>query len=77
MQVTEQIWVNLTEGAELTGYSRDHMRKLVKKFTKQPEIERSIKMRKRSFGWELWLPDLMAWREIPGHGPQRKRKQTA
>lgn len=77
MQVTEQIWVNLTEGAELTGYNREYIKKLVIKLTKLPEDEREIKLRKRSNGWELWLPDLFAWRENPRRGPRGKHKQTA
>jgi len=76
-QVTEQIWVNVTEGSEFTGYNREYIMKLAMKLKRQPENERPIKLRKRSNGWELWLPDLIAWRERPGHGPQRKRKETA
>lgn len=70
----EQTWVNVTEGAEITSYNRDHLRQFVRKLWNMPESERSIQIRKRTNGFELWLPDLVAYVNEPGHGPQRKRK---
>jgi hypothetical protein len=63
-------WVTVTEAAEETGYNYHSMRKLIWKIASQPEDEREIKLRKRSYGWELWLPDLMSYLDKPGRGPQ-------
>jgi hypothetical protein len=41
----------------------------------EPETERAIRLRKRSNGWELWLPDLMKFMQEPRRGPQPKRKK--
>jgi len=75
----EEIWVTVTEAAEKTGYNYHTMRKMIWKTASQPEDEREIKLRKRSYGWELWLPDLIAYLQKPGRGPQGKRadKETA
>jgi len=70
-------WVTVTEATQITGYNYSSMRKLIWKVASQPEAEREIKLRKRSYGWELWLPDLMALLEKPRRGPQRKRKQES
>jgi hypothetical protein len=74
--VVEEIWVNLTEGAEITGYNRDYVRKLAKRVSLQPEGERLMKLRRRSNGIEIWLPDLIAYVENHGHGPYPKRKEA-
>lgn len=70
----EEIWVNVKEGAETTGYSRKYISRLATEMQGKLEDEREIRVRKRSFGYELWLPDLLAQREKKGYGPQRKRK---
>jgi hypothetical protein len=69
-----QNWVNVAEGAEITGYNREYVSKLAMKLWKKPEAERQIRLRKRTNGFELWLPDLIAYTKDAGHGPQRKRK---
>jgi hypothetical protein len=70
----EEIWVTVTEGAEKTGYNLHAMRKMIWKMGAQPEEEREIQLRKRSYGWELWLPDLIGYiEEKPGRGPKGKR----
>jgi hypothetical protein len=66
----DEIWVSVTEAAHITGYNRHTMRKLAWRIAKKPENEREFKMRRRSYGWELWLPDLIAYIEKPGHGPR-------
>lgn len=71
----DEIWVSITEAAEKTGYNPYTLRKLAWSVSKKPEDEREFKMRQRSYGWELWLPDLLAYIEKPGHGPQGSRKQ--
>lgn len=63
-------WVTVTEAAEKTGYNLHSMRKMIWKIAKQPEAEREIKLRERSYGWELWLPDLIKYIDKPGRGPQ-------
>jgi hypothetical protein len=73
VQVAEETWVNVTEGAERTGYSRDHVQELARVNWNKPETERLIKVRRRSNGYDMWLPDLVAYIETHGHGPKRKR----
>ncbi len=70
----EEIWVNVAESAEATGYSREYVTKLAMHMAKFPEEERKIKLRKRANRYELWLPDLMNYVENVGHGPKAKRK---
>jgi hypothetical protein len=72
-QLVEEIWVNTTEGANITGYNVDYLRQLAQKMWQQPEGERAIKMLNRSRRYEMWLPDLIAYIEGLGHGPQPKR----
>jgi hypothetical protein len=74
-QVAEQIWVNTAEATEATGYNYHSIRKLIQRIASQPEETREIKMRRRSTGWELWLPDLMAYVDKPRSGPPIKRKK--
>jgi hypothetical protein len=73
---SQEIWVDLYEAAEVTGYSRTSIRNLVYRVSQQPEDEREIQLRKRSSRWELWLPDIMAYLKGPRHFPQRKRKES-
>ncbi len=73
---TQEIWVNVTEAAEIMNYNRDHMRKLATRLWKVPENQRPVRLRKRSSGYDIWLPDLIAYLREFGHGPQRKRKLT-
>jgi hypothetical protein len=71
---TEEIWVNASEATEITGYNYHSVLKLIFKISKQPEEDREVRMRKRSTGWEMWLPDLLNYIYKPGAGPQTKRK---
>jgi hypothetical protein len=73
----EEIWVNIREGAEITGYSRQYILNLAMEMQKTPEEEREVKVKKRSFGYELWLPDLLVHRKRMGRGPRKKHKQTS
>ena len=66
----EEIWVNVSEGAELTGYHPDHVRELARNNWKLPEEQRLIKVRKRSNGYDIWLPDLFKYKSDHGKGPQ-------
>jgi hypothetical protein len=68
----EEIWVDLYEAAERTGYSIDGMRKVAQRMSRQPENEREIKMRKRTSRWEMWLPDLLTYIERPFRGARKK-----
>jgi hypothetical protein len=74
---SQEIWVDLHEAAEKTGYSIDGIRKVAQRISRQAEAEREIKMRKRSSRWEMWLPDLIAYVERPFRGAQPKRKQES
>ena len=68
----EPIWVTTAEAAEITGYNRKHVMRLALQMWRQPEAERSIKVRRRSI-YELWLPDLMNYIKNIGNGPEPKR----
>jgi hypothetical protein len=70
----EEIWVNVTEGAAITGYHPDHVRKLARDNWRLPEEKRFIKTLKRSSGYDIWLPDLVNYLTEPKRGPQPKRK---
>lgn len=73
-KTSEETWVTTTEGAEITGYHRVTVSKLLSKNLEQPEEEREIRLRKRSNGWEIWLPDLIAYSKNPRTKPYGKRK---
>ena len=72
----QQIWVNVAEAAEATGYSRDRIKRIMMQIWKLPEEQRTIQIRKRTNGFDIWLPDLFAYLSEFGKGPQRKRKLT-
>jgi hypothetical protein len=72
--VAEEIWVTTVEGAELTGYHPDYVRKLARDNWKLPEEERSIKTIKRSNRYDVWFPDLVSYLTEPKRGPHPKRK---
>ena len=71
----KEIWVDVFEAAEMTGYSVDALRKVIARIKNLPEEEREIAMRKRTNRWELWLPDILTYLKHPSHGPYGKRKQ--
>lgn len=68
--VVEEIWVNTTEGEQITGYHRRYLQLLARKFSKLPENERLIRIRRRTSGYELWLPDIITYIELHGYGPR-------
>ncbi|MEO8607185.1 MAG: hypothetical protein ABI690_04855 [Chloroflexota bacterium] len=68
----EEIWVNVSEGAEISGYNSDHVRLLARNNWKLAEADRFIKIRKRSNGYDIWLPDLMRYKLEVGRGPHDK-----
>jgi len=74
MEKVEEIWVNLSEAAEITGYNSGSLRKLAWTMSQELEEQPPIKVRKRSNGWEMWLPDLLAYVKRPRRGPPVKRK---
>jgi hypothetical protein len=69
----EEIWVTTTEAAEITGYDRKYLQKLASRNWKQPEDERSIRLRLRSNRYHMWLPDLIRYINEEGYGPYGKR----
>ena len=75
-QSVEPTWVNVTEAAAITGYNRQYFLKLAAKLWQQPEATRPIKMRKRSSGYDLWLPDLMVYIEKEARGPYVKHPEN-
>ena len=68
----QEIWVDLYEGAQITGYSVVGLRKVVRRMVDLPEAEREVKIRKRTGRWELWLPNLLTYIDRPKHGPRNK-----
>ena len=71
----DEIWVNTSEAAEFTGYNYHSIRKVIQRISTQPEESREIKMRRRTTGWEMWLPDLLEYVNRPRSGPPIKRKK--
>ena len=76
-QVAKKIWVNTTEGAEITGYHRDYVQKLARESWNLPEKQRLIKIRKRSRGYDIWLPDLVNYIKNHGLGPYNRLKSDS
>ncbi len=71
----QEIWVMTGEGAEATGYNNQYIIKLAQKIWRLPEEERPIKLRKRRGQfYELWLPDLLRYKNEIGNGPQLDKK---
>jgi hypothetical protein len=66
----DHIWVTTKEGAEITGYNQDYLKKLGRKIMLQPENERLIQIRSRSRRYEFWLPDLYEYIAKQGTGPR-------
>ena len=72
-------WVNVTEAAKITGYSRDRVQRLASNNWNLPESEREIVVQRRSHGYMIWLPSLQEYMTKPlstpgGRGPRAKRK---
>jgi len=68
--MTEEIWVNTSEGAEITGYDQQYLTRLALKNSRLPEDERLIRVHNRAGRHEIWLPDLLKYIEEHGHGPK-------
>lgn len=69
----QETWVTVTEGAEIVGYHPVSLGNAVRRMRQLPEEERPIRLRKRSYGWEVWLPDLIVYAAKPRNKPIRKR----
>jgi hypothetical protein len=70
---TDEVWVTTTEGAEVTGYHPEYLQKLARKYWREPEEKRVIKIRNRSRRYELWLPDLIKYIDEHGYGPHHPK----
>jgi hypothetical protein len=70
----EEIWVNTNEAAEITGYFYTHVRKLARDNWNLPEDQRVIRVRRRVERYEIWLPDLIKYKNDIGKGPHSKAK---
>ena len=70
----DEIWVNTSEAAELTGYHRDYVQKLARDNWNLPESERKILVQRHPNGYMLWLPKLVDYLSEKSRGPQPKRK---
>lgn len=73
---TREVWVNVTEAAQMMGYTRQHIKKLIMQLWKLPEAERPVQIHKRSNGFDIWFPDLVAYLREFGHGPYKKDNPT-
>lgn len=69
-EVIAEGWVNVAEGAEISGYNRGYVNKLMTKMSKIPEDKREIRIRRRTHGYDIWLPDLINYVQKRGHGPK-------
>ncbi len=74
---SQETWVTVAEGAEIVGYHPDSLGHAVRRMRQLPEEERPIRLRKRSYGWEVWLPDLITYAAQPRNKPIRKRDTEA
>jgi hypothetical protein len=70
----DEIWVNTSEAAELTGYHRNYVQKLARDNWNLPEGERKILVERHPNGYMLWLPKLVDYLSEKTRGPQPKRK---
>lgn len=76
-QATQEIWVNTTEAAEITGYNNEHVRLIARENWKMAEEERLIRVRRRSNRYDIWLPDLVQYMHERGYGPYGKRSERS
>ena len=76
-ETSDNIWVTTKEGAEITGYNQEYLKKLARKSSLQPEGERMIQIRNRSNRYELWLPDLLHYIAEYGTGPQEHMRGSS
>ncbi len=72
----EEIWVNTPEAAEITGYTQEYVQKLARKNWNLPEDQRLIKVRFRANRYDVWLPDLVNFILVHGHGPHQKTPKS-
>jgi hypothetical protein len=72
-EAADEVWVNTTEAASITGYNKRYLKQLASKCWNQPEDERPIKLVYRTGRYEFWLPDLITYLTEIGHGPKPKR----
>jgi hypothetical protein len=70
----KEIWVNTSEGAEMTGYHRDYVQRLARENWNLNEDQRIIQIRQRAGRYELWLPDLFKYISEHGYGPIQKKR---
>jgi hypothetical protein len=69
----DEIWVNTSEAAVLTGYHRDYVQKLARDNWKLPEDKRQILVERHPNGYMLWLPKLVEYLSVKKRGPHPKR----
>lgn len=74
--LAQETWVTVAEGAEIVGYDRTSLAKAISRIAEKPEVEREIRIRKRSYATEIWLPDLIAYSQKPRTKPLGKRKSN-
>jgi hypothetical protein len=72
--VVEEIWVNTSEAAELTGYHRNYVQKLARENWSLPEDERQLLVQRHPNGYMLWLPALVEYLSGKSRGPHSKHK---
>ncbi len=66
--LVEEIWVTVEEGAERTGYNVDYVRRLARNNIRLPEAERSLRVRRDTHAYAIWLPDLMNYSQKVENG---------
>jgi hypothetical protein len=76
MEQVEETWVNTAEGAEITGYDQQYLRKLALKMSRLTIEKRLIQVRNRAGRHEMWLPDLMKYMKEHGYGPHHAKESN-
>jgi len=72
----QEIWVNVTEAAEIIGYHPDYVRKLARDNWNVPENERKLLVQRHTGGYMFWLPDLMDYISNKNRTAPSKPKHT-
>jgi len=59
---TLENWIGVTEAADKSGYSINHVRYLARTQYALPKGAREIRVLKRGKQYLVYLPDLLAWK---------------
>lgn len=64
-------WLTVTEAAERSGYSREHVQRLARENIEKPELAQNVRVDKTSDrGYLIYWPSLVAYMAEIRHGPR-------